>query len=427
MDKKCYVRKLSNGMTVLLVPRKTSLFSVEIEMKNGRIDEHRHTLSYTHTGEHLLSMLTSGKYQNFTEINRTLGFLGVTTNAYTSDFTTGYWIKGPDEYFYLYLDLFSNMYFDYEFHDDWAKQKNIVMEEIKSRSSNVWNDLYETEAKILYPHAASLSAGWEKNLKVLKRAKLSEVVRYNKRKLEPSLTLLKVEGDFDPKNMFQTLSKYFDHEQNKKFEKYQLEPPDIYPPYRGPQTRVVKCPSNTSKILLHYENDISIQDEAGIVETQVLLDYFVNGYFSHLYQLLREKCGLIYGLSAKTYYSPDSRIPSFLEIEINADPQNVQRVLRIALGEVSKLKTRHIPNQGLKRVRNSIHVKKSKVVLDQHIGKYANFYGRRVLWDQKPITYKCYFQMLTRVSTKHIIKRAQQIFQPQRLLIMVGKPKQKIK
>jgi predicted Zn-dependent peptidase len=422
MDKRYYVEKLENGMTTLLVPRDTKgMVYLEIEMINGRIDEQRHTLSYTHAGEHLLAMFTSSKYPDFKEINKTLGFLGVTTNAFTSDFTTGYWIKGPMEHMQLYLDLFSNMYFDYEFHDNWTKQKNIVMEEIKSRSSETWNDLYEKQNKVLYKDSR-LAYGWKDNLKSMQRAHLGGVERYNKRKLNPSCTMIKVEGSFDVKEMQETLAEYFDYPQEHEVSEFVV--PELPHPYRGPRHVQVRVKAaKTAKIIFHFQNNISRFDERNKSRVHSLLEYFARGYFSHLYQLLREEHGLIYGLSSQLYTSPSPKIPSYVEIEINADPKNVERVIRITLREIESLKRHLITQQDIDRVRNELKTRKSSTLLDQHLGKYVDFYGSRALWGKRPVTYGHYYTLLESVTPSDILETARRIFQPRSRLIMIGTPR----
>jgi len=73
------IEKLKNGMTILLVPRRdmNHLVYISLVMKNGKIDENKNTLSYTHAGEHLLAKFTSRKYPKYDLVKKRWGIWGL--------------------------------------------------------------------------------------------------------------------------------------------------------------------------------------------------------------------------------------------------------------------------------------------------------------------------------------------------------------
>ena len=116
MDPKHYIHELKNGMKVIMVPRKTSgLVYISLVLKNGLLDEDKHTLSFTHAGEHLFAKYTSKKYPRFESVKGRLGFLGIENNAFTTKFNTGYWFLGNKKHLQFLMNLLKDItiYLDY--------------------------------------------------------------------------------------------------------------------------------------------------------------------------------------------------------------------------------------------------------------------------------------------------------------------------
>ena len=75
----------------------------------------------------------------------------------------------------------------------------------------------------------------------------------------------------------------------------------------------------------------------------VLNHYFCSGYLSRLFEVLREDKGLIYNLSSLYDLSPDPTIiPSTFQIEIQVDPINVKKVIKMVQQEIEFLKKNEI-------------------------------------------------------------------------------------
>ncbi|NDJ14835.1 MAG: hypothetical protein EBY17_27190, partial [Acidobacteriia bacterium] len=180
-----YVQQtLGNGLRVVIVPRRSAgLVYVSLVMRNGRIDETRETWSYTHMGEHLLAKYTSKPFPTFEGVKGRLGLLGVENNAYTDTYDTGYWLVGPSDHLPFLLRLLSGVYFDYQFTDHWQRQRNIVMEELKSRASNLWTPLEEQVNRVLYPRHR-LGVTWREELHTIGQATQRDVVRHLQSRLD---------------------------------------------------------------------------------------------------------------------------------------------------------------------------------------------------------------------------------------------------
>ncbi len=425
-----YSFKLKNGMKVILIPRNTkNLVYFSIVMKNGKIDETLNTLSYTHAFEHLLAQFTSEKYPNYDKVKKELGYLGVNSNAYTDIYTTGYWILGNNKHLELYIDLLSNAYFHFKFSGDWEKQKNIVMEEIKMRSTNIWNSLDEKIDKIIFPSGHRLGIGWEEELKNIESASINKVIQFNLPKLNPKYTTLLVEGNFNPKTAIILLKKYFDKintntsTSTNGFNLYELNIPSVKKSYKGP--KIILHPisnTNIAKIVYTFLIDkISRFDWKKSATIFMMMIYFCSGYYSKLFQVLREKHGLIYGLTSNFDISPVPQdIPGIFKIEIQVDPSHIKKVLRIVKNEIKQLKYDPIDNHELNRLKNKLKYIKNMEELIHPPGKYAEYYVTNNVWDRKIETFKDYFSLLSKITLEDIQNMAKQIFESKNLLLAIG-------
>lgn len=420
MDPPCHVHELKNGMKVVMVPRKTSgLIYISLVMRNGRIDETKHTWSYTHMGEHLLAKFTSKKFPKFEGVKGQLGFLGIENNAYTGNFDTGYWLLGHKKHAPFIIRLLSSVYYDYKFTDNWQKQRNIVMEEIKSRSSDHWTPLIEMISKTLYPNHR-LSTTWKEELKCISHASESDVTRFLLNKLDPRVTLILIEGDFEIGLLLPELTKAFDRPKSDIHYQQLVTPVTLF---KGP--KLIRCPvpsSVVSKIVYIYQlPKMSRFDNKLDAVIMMMMRYFCIGYYSRLYQVLREKNGLIYGLESSYELSPVPDIlPGELTINIQVDPQHVKSVLEIVDNEIDRLKQFVVPRKEMLRLKNSLQFQRSMEILNKRPGKYVDNCAYYVTWNQPVQTYTEYFEQLHKVKSREIQGVAKRIFCPEHKLVAIG-------
>jgi predicted Zn-dependent peptidase len=315
--------------------------------------------------------------------------------------------------------LLSSAYFDYKFTDDWTKQRNIVMEEIKSRSSDIWNPLNEDIASAFFPHHR-LSATWREELKCLSRASMRDVMDFNLKKLDPRVTMLLIEGDFEVGLIWPDLQKMFDHVKSSPPYEFKVKPVSLF---RGPQILRKAIPaSNVSKLVYVYQlPQMDRFDFKLDAIFMMMLRYFCIGYYSRLYQILREKHGLIYGLESSYELSPIPQIiPGLLEISIKVDPQHVDKVMAVVDDELERLKRFIVPRREMLRLKNNLQFQRAMEILNKKPGKFVENYARSVSWDKPVQTYTEYYDQLRKVKPSEIQGLAKRIFRPEHRLIAIG-------
>ena len=112
--------------------------------------------------------------------------------------------------------MLSSAYFRYQFAGDWEKQRNILSEEVKSYIDQ-WTPLSEAISKTLYPNHF-LSTTLPDALLSIKHAKEHDVLQYLHNKLDPRVTSVLIEGDFDKDAMLVELTQAFDREKPHIYE-----------------------------------------------------------------------------------------------------------------------------------------------------------------------------------------------------------------
>lgn len=420
MDPKHYIYELKNGMKVIMVPRKTSgLVYISLVLKNGLLDEDKHTLSFTHAGEHLFAKYTSKKYPRFEGVKGRLGFLGIENNAFTTKFNTGYWFLGNKKHLQFLMNLLSFSLFEYKFTDDWPKQRNIIAEEVKSRHSHIWNPLYEMVLNTLYP-GHRLGVTWREELKCLSRASLSDVLQFNSKKWDPQHAMLLVEGDFEVGIILPEIQKLFDRAKPDIHYDFKASPVVLL---HGPKLIRKSIPSShTSKLIyifqLPHMSRFDLKLDAILL---MMLRYFCTGYYSRLYQLLREKYGLIYGLESEYELSPvPDLLPGYLQITIQVDPAHVDKVRGIVDEELERLKKFIIPRKEMLRLKNNLQFQRSMEILNKKPGKFVEQCATFVDWGHPVQTFTEYYDQLRKVKSSEIQGVAKRVFKKEHMLVAIG-------
>jgi predicted Zn-dependent peptidase len=420
MDPAHYTYDLKNGIKVVIVPRKTSgLVYVSLIMRNGKLDETNHTLGFTHIGEHLLAKYTSKKFPRYEGVKGQLGFLGVENNAYTSIYDTGYWLLGNKKHLPFMLNLLSSAFFEYKFTDEWPKQRNIVMEELKSRNSHIWAPLDEEIVKKLFPNHR-LGVSWRDELKCVARSSLRDVLDYNTKKWDPKCTLLLVEGDVEAGIVLSDLQKHFDRPKSSVNYEQKIEKIELF---KGPLVIRKSIPASAvTKLLFIYQlPNMSRFEHKLDASIMMMLKYFCSGYYSRLYQLLREKNGLIYGLESEYDLSPvPDSFPGLLKIEIRIDPKHVNKVIDIVEDEIDRLKKFLVPRREMLRIKNNLQFQKSMEILNRKPGKFVENCAYYIEWGQPVQTFTDYYEELRKVKSREIQGVAKRIFKKEHQMIAIG-------
>lgn len=129
------VKKLKNGVTLLLVPVEgTETVSLIVNVGAGSRYEDESQIGMTHFLEHLIFDGTKRR-PTALDISKEIDAIGADVNAHPTEEYTNYHIKVAFEHLEKAVDIFSDMLLESTFLDsEVEKEKKVVIEEIKMRS-----------------------------------------------------------------------------------------------------------------------------------------------------------------------------------------------------------------------------------------------------------------------------------------------------
>ena len=415
--------QLQNGMKVVILPnkqKKHGVVYVSLVIRNGRIDETKHNLSYTHMCEHMFAMLTSNRYAESENVKSRFGFLGVTCNAYTKTFETGYWFLSTQKNLDLILDLLASTFFDYTFTGDLKKQCNVVLEEMKSRNSGVWSDFEEQIRCTLY-NGHRLGATWKEEAECIRRASKNQLTTYLRHKLDPSHATLFVEGTIENvSRLLSEIEKKFNRPKIGRKYKQHIEPVEII---EYPKSIQVSVPvSNISRVMFVYQiPDISRFDHHKNAAIKLLLQYFSSGFYSRLFQVLREKHGLVYGVQSSCDVSPVPHlIPGEFIIDIKVDPRHVQQVVDIVTAEIERVQQILPSRREMQGLRNNLRFQESMDISNYRPGKLAENCAIYTIWNNPIQSLSNSYKSMRNVKAQEIRDIARLIFRDKHKLLAIG-------
>jgi zinc protease len=202
--------KLSNGMVALIVPNhKLPIFSLYLFYKVGGKNEVPGITGASHFLEHM--MFKGAKKYGKNTIDFTIEGSGGSTNAYTTNDQTVYYENLPstqlDSMLDIEADRMENLLLD---PDDFAKERQVVLEERKMRYENSpRGQLYLELMQHLYagtPYGRSVIG----DIPDLKSVTRDQIMAYFKRFYAPNNMALILVGDVDPKEAEKLIKEKFE-------------------------------------------------------------------------------------------------------------------------------------------------------------------------------------------------------------------------
>ena len=144
MDRKVILKKLQCGIKVLFVIDNTQdIVYFETCIRNGKLNQKPHELEYAHLLEHMNACFTSKKYPDASVNNMMLSQIGASTNAFTSNYLTRYYIKCNKKHRKKVFDLLMLSYMECVFEENvFYAEKQSVIEELQAKQNNMWTNMY---------------------------------------------------------------------------------------------------------------------------------------------------------------------------------------------------------------------------------------------------------------------------------------------
>lgn len=413
IQEKIYIEKLSNGLKVIVIPKKTQKKYIIWGVNYGSID-HKFTVDdreitvpdgIAHYMEHKLF-----EQENGTNSLDVLSSMGVNANAYTTNNHTAYLFEDNNDKFFEALDEFMNYVQNPYFTDENVeKERGIIEQEIMMYDDYPDWKLYMNVMKAMY-HKNPINidvAGTKETIAEITKEKLYDAYHAFYR---PDKMAIVVCGDFEPTKVIEEIEKRMTLENNKQTVTriYEEEPDEIVKDRMEAEMNI-----SMPLFMIGYKDTISVENQ---IKKDLALEIIFNiliGDSTELYQTLYEE-GLLQ--TEPTFIYENSNTYSHVLIE--GQSQQYDEVIKRIEAGIEKLKQNGIQDEVFERTKKKLYGEFVKSYNDA--GNIATSFVQNYFRDINPLDYFEEFNGLTKEYTMQILNS---VFQKDKKVVSIVKSK----
>jgi predicted Zn-dependent peptidase len=413
IQEKVYIEKLSNGLKVIVIPKKTQKKYIIWGVNYGSID-HKFTVDdkeitvpdgIAHYMEHKMF-----EQENGTNSLDVLSSMGVNANAYTTNNHTAYLFEDSNGKFYEALDEFMNYVQNPYFTDENVeKERGIIEQEIMMYDDYPDWKLYMNAMKAMY-HKNPINidvAGTKETIAEITKDTLYET--YNAF-YKPDNMAIVVCGDFEPENIIQEIEKRMTLVSSNKTVKrlYEEEPEEIVKPKVEDEMNI-----SMPLFMIGYKDDVSSENQ---IKKDLALDIIFNiliGDSSELYHNLYEE-GLLQ--SEPTFIYENSK--TYSHILIQGQSEQYDEVIKKIEDGIENLKQNGIDEKVFDRIKKKLYGEYVKSYNDAN--SIATSFLQNYFRDINPLDYFEEFKGLDKEYAMQVLENA---FQKEKMVVSIVKPK----
>ena len=296
-----------------------------------------------HMLEH--SLFKGSAKRNSLQIQREIAFLGGSSNAFTSHESVAYYISVPFENIEPCMDILSDMVFDPIFpEEEIVREIEVVKEEeissLDDASSYMWR---EFSANFFSNYLASPVIGTQDSIS---QFSADEVSRFHKEFCGRKNAVVSLCSNLSKKDSKALLNKYFGQATGKIGRGRAFDSVD-YLGYR--EMAVTKAGIEHSYVWMGMPSEASNSPIAG--DIQVLMTILGRGMDSRLFTEVREKRGLVYGVSSS---HTDWETGGLTLIEFSTRQANLEEAKSVALDQIDLIKRYTPTEEEVQRAKNKM-------------------------------------------------------------------------
>ena len=413
IQEKVYVKKIDNGLKVMIIPKKTQKKYIIWGVNYGSI--HNHFMingqeikvpdGIAHYMEHKLF-----EQENGTNSLDVLSSLGVNANAYTTNNHTAYLFEDNNGKFLESLDEFMNYVQNPYFTDEnIEKERGIIEQEIMMYDDEPDWQVYINAVKAMY-HENPIKidiAGTKETIAEIDKEKLYQIYDAFYR---PENMVIVVCGDFEPENILQEIEKRITLTKcDKSVKKIMVnEPEEIVEP-------IVEKNMDISMplFIIGYKDKIECENQ---VKKDLALEIIFNiliGDSSNLYQELYEQGNLI---SQPIFIYENSK--EYSHFIIQGQSEKYQDVIQKIEKKIEDLKSNGIDENDFNRIKKKIYGEYVKSYND--VGAIASSFLQNYFRKINPFDYFEEFTGLDKIYTEQILN---EVFDKNKKVISIVKAK----
>ena len=418
------IAKTKNGLKLLYIPnKKIKLIYINIGVKVGSDIETKETLEYSHFMEHLLTLLTSKKYNNGLENRNFLSQNNVTLNAENTTKHTMFQFVMKKQFLNKFLDMLVNALYDYYIDDNlFINEKNSVIEELNSIIiDNDYNFETFIESMIYKNHSRFYSE--KDRLRNVKKTKTTDIINFFNKYYYSSNIVIGFYGDLNLNHVVKIFDEFNDNNTkiiNKSINIYSCE--NRFKINLKNQVNYLKenKQSCNLKIIFNIPYNFFDNEYYNIFAILNILAYDIS---SILINRLRNIEGLIYDLSALMDLDENNKKMSFIYFDTNIESDKLVKVIEIILEELNLLKINLLDDNIVKRYKESLYIKKIRDTLSIKPLDILDEYIKYLLWDKEIVTFNDEYKNFANINNKIIKDISTKIFDIKNMYIFYNGPK----
>ncbi len=416
IKEKLYIEKLSNGLTIMVLPKKTRKKYIVWSANYGSIDN-----KFYAPGEKILTVVPDGiahylEHKLFEQENGrnsldVLCSLGVDANAYTTNDHTAYLYECTenfDEALEEFMNYVQNPYFTDE---NVEKERGIIEQEIMMYDDYPDWALYMNAMKSMYKdNEINIDvAGTKDTIAKINKEKLYKI--YNSF-YTPENMLMVLSGDFSPEEIIEKLKKMITMQASACEAKrvYNKEQEEIVQKYIEKEMNI----SMPSVLIAYKDNDL-VSDKVKKDIAIDILGTIIFGKSSKLFERLYE-AGKIFSEPSINYEFSKT----FAHVLIQLQTNDIEEVIKEIKIFIDNMKKDGISESDFERAKKRVYgdlVKDYNDVADIATGLVTDYF--------KGISSFDYFEEFKIINKEYIEKVLKDLFVENRKVISVIKPIQK--
>jgi predicted Zn-dependent peptidase len=339
----CYEDSLSNGLPVLYEPQPGRPLSVGIWVRLGSRDEPTERAGVSHFVEHMLFKGTA--HRTAYQISEEIDALGGYINAMTSKEYTAYYVDVLPHHLERALDVLADLVKHPLFRpDDIAKEKNVILEEIRMQEDTPQEKVFELFTEHLWdsqhPLARPIAGTQETVTRLTREGLLDQFALYNTHTL-----FLVAVGDLSAEE----LKRIAEEKLGNLRQPDRAQPDRSSPPPQGGYHIEDRRELKQAHICLGTMGLAKSDPRRYALE--ILSTILGGGMSSRLFKRIREEMGLVYAVFSGTSYFSDSGL---FTIYLGTEPKNASQALDVCWEELERLQREPVSQETLQLAQEKL-------------------------------------------------------------------------
>lgn len=393
-----------NGLRSLRVLSKdTQVATVMYLVKVGSRHELPEEAGLSHFVEHTIFKGTE-KRPDTKQIGTEIESLGGTSNAFTAQDYTGYYIKSPAQNFEHTFEILSDMFLNSQFKEEHVKkEKGVIVEEIKmyedrpiSKVSQEWQKNF-----FLDHNLGKDIAGTIESVNAMHRQQFFD---YMQKHYYAENVLLVIAGNVDESKVDEMVDKYCMQipSVNKGNESQSNE--FIFKPDETRQ-RKVRLPKDVQQTHLLLGGLGLNRDHEDRFAMQVTNSILGNGFGSRLFQVIRDELGLAYYVYARSLTYDEVGV---FQIALGVDPSREEEAIDAVKKQLEILKEGELSAEEIDRAKNYLLGNLTTEL--ETSDDIASFYGMQELLNKKRFTIDEMRSEIMKIQKDDIVRVSSKLF-----------------